>query len=106
MARARSTGNGRLEEAMAQLTQNMAILIQNQASFLARVSETDRIVAQTRQDMVDTNRRNEERFARIEALLVDHTRILTELVHQIEDLRDTVRDKIGFKPAPQASSTS
>jgi hypothetical protein len=77
MARAKSAGNGRLEEALA-------ILIQNQASFLARMSDIDARVA-------EMDRINAERFARIEALLLEHNRIL-------QALPDAIRDKIGFKP--------
>jgi hypothetical protein len=76
MARARSQGNGRLEEAIA-------ILIQNQASFLARIAEMDRRFTETEQ-------LNSVRFARIEALLLEHTRIL-------QALPDAIREKIGFK---------
>ena len=36
------------------------------------------------------DRVNTERFARIEALLIEHNRIL-------QALPDTIRDKIGFK---------
>ena len=80
MARARSAGNGRLEEALA-------TLIQTQATFLARISEIDARVA-------EMDRINSERFARIEALLLEHNRIL-------QALPDAIRDKIGFKaPAP------
>jgi hypothetical protein len=77
---ARNTGNGRLEDALA-------TLIQNQASFLARVSEIDSRVA-------DMDRINSERFARIETLLLEHNRIL-------QALPDTIRDKIGFKVKEQ-----
>jgi hypothetical protein len=76
MARARSAGNGRLEEALA-------TLIQNQAAFLARVSEIDARVA-------EMDRINSERFARIEALLLEHSCIL-------KALPDAIRDKIRFK---------
>jgi hypothetical protein len=76
MARARSAGNGRLEEALA-------TLIQTQATFLARISEIDARVA-------EMDRINSERFARIEALLLEHNRIL-------QALPDAIRDKIGFK---------
>jgi hypothetical protein len=90
MARARDGGNGRLEEAVA-------VLIQNQASFLARVSEMDRVSA--------------ERFGRIEAMLGDHSRvlaehsrILAEIFRMMQALPETIREKIGFKapekPAP------
>ena len=74
---AKGAGNGRLEDALA-------TLIQYQASFLARMSVIDSRVA----DMV---RINSERFARIEALLLEHNRIL-------QALPDVMREKIGFKP--------
>ena len=76
MARAKNARDGRLEEALA-------TLIQNQASFLARLSEIDARVA-------EMDRINSERFARIEALLIEHSRILNALP-------DAIRDKIGFK---------
>ena len=75
MARTKNAGNGRLEDALA-------TLIQNQASFLARMSEIDLRVA-------EMDRINPERFARIEALLLERNRILLALP-------DTIRDKIGF----------
>jgi len=89
MARARSSDNGhsRLEEAMA-------LLINNQAAFVARMAEAD------------------QRFARIEALLADHSRVLgehsrilaehsqafAEMTHLLQGLPEVIRDKIGFKP--------
>ncbi len=65
----RPSKNNRLEEAIA-------ILIQNQASFLARVSEMDR---------VNTERfaRIEERLSRIEAILLRHEQILQALPEAI-----------------------
>jgi len=84
-------GSGRrLEEAMA-------MLIKNQAAFLARNLETDRVTS--------------ERFARIEAdmasvlrvlaeqgrVLAEHGRVLAEHSRLLERLPDAVRDKIGFK---------
>jgi hypothetical protein len=80
VARPKTGRNGRLEEAIA-------ILLQNQASFLARMSDIDARVS-------ETDRINSERFARIEALLLEHNRIL-------EALPDAIRDKIGFKPPEQ-----
>jgi hypothetical protein len=76
MARAKNAGNGRLEEALA-------TLIQNQASFLARMSEIDLRVA-------EMDRVNTERFARIEALLIEHNRTL-------QALPDAIGEKIGFR---------
>jgi hypothetical protein len=80
VARAKTNGNGRLEEALA-------TLIQNQAAFVARMSEIDARVA-------DMDRINSERFARIEALLLEHNRILTALP-------EAIREKIGFKAPAQ-----
>jgi hypothetical protein len=84
MARVRrSSGNGQLEQALA-------TLINNQASFVAQLRDTDRI--------------NSERFARIEAMFMEHSRILAEhgrilaeLVRMMHALPEAVRDKIGFK---------
>jgi hypothetical protein len=76
MARTKNSGNGRLEDALA-------TLIQNQASFLARMSDIDLRVA-------EMERITSERFARIEALLLEHNRIL-------QALPDAIREKIGFK---------
>ena len=101
MARNKNSSNGRLEEALAALaqsqTQNQAALVQahaslaqaqatlvsNQAAFLARASEIDA-------RMAETDRINSERFARIEALLLEHNRILRALP-------EAIREKIGFK---------
>jgi hypothetical protein len=94
MARAKNAGNGRLEEALATLIQNQAMLVQNQATFVARMAEIDARVAEMERLRIETERRLEERFARIEALLLEHNRIL-------QALPDAIREKIGFKaPAP------
>ena len=95
MSRAKSNGNGRFDEAMNALVQAQANLVQaqatlalNQATFLGRIAETDA-------RMSEMGRRSDERFARIEAILMDHSRILRALP-------DVIRDKIGFKiPEPQ-----
>jgi hypothetical protein len=96
MARAKNDGNGRvdrLEEAMsalslaqANLVQTQAALAQQQTMFLARLAETDRI--------------NSERFARIETILMEHTRILNEHSRILRALPEAIRDKIGFKSPP------
>jgi hypothetical protein len=90
MARAKSAGNGRLEEALANLIQSQATLVQNQAAFVARIAETDARIAEINARMAETERINAERFARIEALLLEHNRI-------VQALPDAIRDKIGFK---------
>jgi hypothetical protein len=94
MARAKSTGNGRLEEALANLIQSQATLVQNQAAFVARIAETDARIAEINAQIAEMERINAERFARIEALLLEHNRIL-------QALPDVIRDKIGFK-APRS----
>jgi hypothetical protein len=90
-------GHDRLEEAMT-------MLIQNQAAFLARVSETDRLTAEYRRQQLEIERETKERFARIEAqigevirVLNDHTQILAEHTRILERLPDAVREKIAFK---------
>jgi hypothetical protein len=80
----RSNRNNRLEEAVA-------LLMQNQATFLARLSETDKELANLR-------RQTDERFARIETILLEHSRILLEVMRMLEALPEAVRQKIGFKP--------
>jgi 7-keto-8-aminopelargonate synthetase-like enzyme len=90
MARAKSAGNGRLEEALATLIQTQAVFLARVSEIDARVAEMDRINAErlARMDLI-----NSERFARIEALLLEHNRIL-------QALPDAIRDKIGFKTPP------
>src|SRR5438105_9211009 len=107
MARARNQKNGRLEEAMANLVQsqatlvqNQATLVQNQASFLARMAETDARMAETDREIAEMQRVNAERFARIEAILLEHSRILQALPDAISE----VRDKIGFRAPEQQQS--
>lgn len=73
--------NDRLEEAMA-------LLIQNQASFVAQLRVTDREIAELR-------RATDEKFAQIVAILNEHGRILLRLV---DVLPEAVKDKIGIKP--------
>jgi serine phosphatase RsbU (regulator of sigma subunit) len=93
MARTKQEKNGRLEEALATLLQNQAALVQNQTSFVTQLRERDR-------EMTELQRINSERFARIEAILLDHSRILAEHGRILERLPDAVRDKIGFKAPP------
>ena len=83
MARGKSTGNGRLEEALA-------TLIQNQAAFVTQMLETDRRIA-------EMERINSERFARIEA-------ILAELTRMMRALPEAVREKIGFRVPEKPAS--
>src|SRR5262245_24451159 len=99
MARTKTGGKGRvdrLEEdqaalvlAQANLVQAQAALAQQHTVFLARIAEIDARRA-------EMDRLNAERFARIEAILLEHSRILRALP-------DAIGDKIGFKsPTPPA----
>ena len=95
MARAKNRGNGRLDEsltAMKQAETNMlqalANLAQNQTALMVRLAQIDA-------DIAATNRINSERFARIEAILADHSRIL-------EALPEAIHRKFGFRPPEPA----
>ena len=89
MARSKGDGNGRLdriEEALATMLQNQAALEQGQTAFLAHKAEADRETADVRREladlrraMIEADRRIEERFSRIEAILLEHNRILQAL---------------------------
>ncbi len=97
MARARNQKNGRLEEAMVMLIQNQASFVQNQTSFLARMAQTDKEIADLRRRDAELRQETAERFRRIEAILLEHSRIL-------QALPDAIRDKIGFKPETPRST--
>lgn len=84
MAKRAATSNGR-----DRLDEAMAMLIQNQAAFLSRISEMDRT--------------SSERFARIEQdmssilrVLAEHSQVLAEHSRMLERLPEAVRAKIGF----------
>jgi hypothetical protein len=97
MARAKPNGDARLEESVTALNQSaavlnqaMATLVQNQAAFQGQMREMDRV--------------NSERFARIESILIDHSRVLAEHSRVLNDLTgfihtlpDAIKEKIGFK---------
>lgn len=91
MAQTKSDSNGHLDEALrdlvksqAALNQAMAARAQLQATLLA---DNDRL-----------RRQSDERFARIEAILLEHSRILTEHTRILEALPDAVRQRMGFRP--------
>ena len=69
------------------------MLIQNQAAFVARQSETDRL-------HLEFERATAERFARIETQMAEIIRVLNEHGRILEHLPEAVREKIGFK-SPQ-----
>jgi low affinity Fe/Cu permease len=93
-----SNGHSRLEEAMA-------MLIQNQAAFLSRASETDHVYAESERRHLEFERRHfefersmDDRVSRIESQMKEVVRILSEHNRTIERLTDAIREKIGFKP--------
>jgi hypothetical protein len=88
MPRPKGERNGRLEDALA-------TLIQNQAAFVGQMRETDK-------RMGELERINSERFARIEAILLEHSRILAEHSAILQRLPDAVREKMGFKVPEKA----
>src|SRR2546422_856752 len=104
MARAKS--NGRLEEGLAILIQNQTAVVARMADNDQRVAETDRQKVEIDRQMAETNRINSERFARIEAILMEHTRILADHTGILEALRDAIREKIGFKGKRWLDATS
>jgi hypothetical protein len=72
------------DDARRRLEEAMAILIQNQTSFLAQALETDRITS--------------ERFAHIEAGLATILRVLAEHGRMLENLPEAVREKMASRP--------
>jgi ABC-type uncharacterized transport system permease subunit len=102
MARTRSQGNGRIEELIAtilqtqaSLQQNLAIMQQNTQQNISTLQQNTLTMqaewSEFRKQSVEVQRSIDQRFARIEALLLEHHRML-------EALPDAIRDKIGFKP--------
>ena len=82
---AKKNGNGNLENALAQLIQNQAIL-------LSMLTEDHKRLSKNEQDHLDLKREIGERLGNIEALLIRHEQTL-------EKLPEAIRQKIGFKKA-------
>jgi len=59
-------------------------------------------LAEIDQRGLDVKREPYARFARIESILLEHSRILAEHVRILEALPETISRKIGFQPAEQA----
>ena len=103
MPRAKNDGNGRLDESLAamqqaqtNMLQALASLAQNQTSLMVRLAQIDA-------DIAATNRVNSERFARIEALLAEHTAVLAEHGRSLAALPEAIHKRFGFT-APAAPS--
>lgn len=98
MARARNNGNGKLEEATAALQQSLLAMLQTQALMQQSHTQYEKDMAQFRRESEELKRAADERFARIEAILLEHNRILTRL-------GDTVGEKICFKASASPTKT-
>jgi siderophore synthetase component len=87
-----------LVQANASLTQANANLIQSiaqtNATYASRHAEIEAQLAKIEAERREIERANGDRFARIEALLMEHNRMILALT-------EAVRDRIGFK-APDA----
>lgn len=83
MPRKSTNGHSRLDEAMA-------MLIQNQAAFVAEMAEINREHARLERDTRET-------VARIDAQMAEIIRVLNEHGRILERLTDAVRDRIGFR---------
>jgi outer membrane receptor for monomeric catechols len=97
LPRERSESNGRIEAEFRELAGAQASLIAAQAAQAQPHAAIEQVVAGLQIQKVETDRLVSERFARIEAILIDHSRILQVLVHMLERLPEVVREKIGFR---------
>jgi glutamyl/glutaminyl-tRNA synthetase len=85
MQRQTSQRSTHLEEAIA-------LLIQTQAAFVAQLAENSREIEESRRKNDRTFSEINRKFAHIEAMLLRHERMLT-------DLPEVIRQKIGFQPS-------
>jgi hypothetical protein len=85
-------GRDRLDEAKA-------LLIQNQASFVAELRENNRSHAAF-------ERETRETVAQIKAQMAEIIRVLNEHGQILERLPDAVRERMGFRPPQPESSAS
>lgn len=97
MAKARSNGNGKLEDGMEELRRSQLAMQQAQAAMLQTLAamqlshaQYEKDMAQLRREGEELKRTSDERFARIEAILLEHNRILSRLP-------EAVAERIGFK---------
>lgn len=75
----------------------VALLLHNEAEFLATERETRREIAKIDREMIELKREADARFARIEKTLAEHGQLLQKHNELIEWLIDAIREKIGFK---------
>ena len=79
-----------LEAAMAVLLHNQAQFVQAQAHFVQVQTQFAAEIANLDRRYNELKKESDRRFARIEALLLEHDRLL-------RGLPDAIKDKIGFK---------
>lgn len=80
-----------LAEALRDLTRAQAALVQSQATFLQSQADMNARHERLEREAAATFARIDERFNRIEAILLRHEEIL-------QNLPEAVRSKIGFQP--------
>ena len=85
--------NGSAKNGHSRLDEAMALLIGNQASFVASMADINSRHA-------ELEREANERVDRLEAQMREVVRILTDHTRQLEKLTEAVRDRIGFKVGP------
>jgi|SRR5438128_3012582 len=101
MAARKPSANNHLEEAMA-------LLISNQAAFVAQIArnDQDRLALQIRSEewqrrTEEWQRKSDERFARIEAQLLQ---LPAKIVQTVLDQFPRLKKEIGFKSPSEVSS--
>jgi len=80
-----------LEQAMAQLILNQAQFVAQQAQLAAKYAQLAVQQVELEKERIRVEKAIEERFNRIEALLLLHDRML-------KDLPEAIRKKIGYEP--------
>lgn len=100
MAKKGQNGNGQ-----DRLSEAMALLIQNQAAFVAQLKDSDHKHLEFQRQHLEFERKNmeferatQEQFAQIKAQMAEIIRVLNEHSRILTNLPEAVRDKIGFKP--------
>jgi hypothetical protein len=87
MVKVKKAPSDGLRAALAQLAQAEAVLVANQAAFVAQQGEFTREIALARKDTEALRRESAERFQHIESLLL----------RLLEVIPDALREKIGLQ---------
>ncbi len=94
----RKTANGQLEQAMAVLINNQSSFLAHIAHFNEQMAQTNAQIAQTNAEIAQSNARIDERFLHIESELAEIRSILLRHEHMLQALPEAIREKIGFTP--------